>query len=365
MLRHVVATLALTLACAGSAAGQGGEVPVAAPQFAPDGTWPKPLPKNWILGQVSGIAVDKDDNIWIVQRPGSLLDDEKGAQKSPPESICCEAAPPVLKFDQAGNLLAAWGGPSDDHPWLKMEHGIHVDERGHVFVAGNLDGDQLLEFTGEGEFVRQFGQDDGTTGSNSKTRLGRPAHMATDAAANELYVADGYANRRVIVFDRSTGAYKRHWGGSGTVPNDDKLAPYSPQARIAGFQGPVHCVRIARDGLVYICDRSSDRIQIFHKDGRFVGEYRVEPQTLGSGSVWDLILSEDPEQQFIYVADGGNGQVVTLSRRTGAVLAKWGRAGRQLGQFRWVHNIAIDSKGNLYTAEVGTGRRIQRFLRSR
>jgi DNA-binding beta-propeller fold protein YncE len=188
--------------------------------------------------------------------------------------------------------------------------------------------------------------------------------MTTDEDAGELYVADGYGNRRVIVFDLKTGAYKRHWGAYGTKPSDDKLAPYSAAAALPkSFSNPVHCVRLSRDGLLYVCDRTNDRIQVFRKDGTFVKEFRVAAETLGNGSVWDLVLSEDPQQRYIFVADGNNGQILTLLRETGEVLAQWGRHGRQPGQFKWVHNIAIDSKGNLYTAEVGWGRRVQKFRR--
>jgi DNA-binding beta-propeller fold protein YncE len=187
-----------------------------------------------------------------------------------------------------------------------------------------------------------------------------------DAAANELYVADGYLNRRVLVLDATTGAYKRHWGAYGKTPNDDKQPAYSPTATLPEqFGNPVHCVRIARDGLVYVCDRSNDRIQVFDKQGKFIKEFRIEPQTLAQGSVWDLVLSPDPEQAFIFLADGANNQIVTLNRQTGAVLSSFGQGGRMAGLFKWVHNIAIDSKGNLYTAEVGTGRRAQRFVRVR
>ena len=186
----------------------------------------------------------------------------------------------------------------------------------------------------------------------------------TDDAAGEIYVADGYGNRRVIVFDMKTGAYKRHWGAYGTkTPIDDKLPAYSPSAPPSqSFGNPVHCVRLSNDGLVYVCDRANDRIQVFRKDGTFVKEFRVTPETLANGSVWDLVLSNDPQQKFIFVADGANGQISVLAREDGKVLSQWGRHGRQPGQFKWVHNIAIDSKGNLYTAEVGFGRRVQKFV---
>jgi DNA-binding beta-propeller fold protein YncE len=199
------------------------------------------------------------------------------------------------------------------------------------------------------KFLQQIGKAGSTGGSNSETQLGRPAHMQIDEAANELYVADGYLNRRVLVLDSRTGAYKRHWGAYGHRPNDDKQPPYDPKA-------PLHCVRLSNDGLVYVCDRVNDRIQVFRKDGTFVKEFRVEAQTLVNGSVWDLVLSEDPAQDFIFIADGANNQIVTLKRETGEVLTAWGRAGRMAGQFKWVHNIGIDAKGNLYTAEVGFGR---------
>jgi DNA-binding beta-propeller fold protein YncE len=336
----------------------------AVPKFQPEPFWPKPLPENWILGQVAGIAVDPEDNIWIIHRPATLLDDEKGAQTNPPETKCCKAAPPVLKFDPDGNLLASWGGPTAGQPWVKNEHGIHVDRDGNVWLGGNNDGDQILKFTPAGKFLQQVGKDDGTKGSLSQTRLGRPAHMMTDPDANELYVADGYGNHRVIVFDSKTGAFKRMWGAYGKPPSDDKMAAYKPDAKPSEqFSNPVHCVRLSNDGLVYVCDRANDRIQVFRKDGTFVKEFRVTPETLANGSVWDLVLSEDAGQKFIFMADGANGQIVILSRETGEVLSQWGRHGRQPGQFKWVHNIAVDSKGNLYTAEVGFGRRAQKFRR--
>ena len=336
------------------------------PSFQPEPFWPKPLPENWILGQVAGIAVAPDGHIWILHRPATLLDDEKGATNNPPEYKCCKAAPPVLEFDTDGNLLRHWGGPGAGYTWVQNEHGLHVDKDGNVWVGGNNDGDQILQFTPDGKFIRQIGKDDGSKGprSNETTRLNRPAHMFTDDAANEIYVADGYGNRRVIVFDSKTGAYKRHWGAYGNSPNEDKQAPCSPTAELSKqFSNPVHCVRVSNDGLVYVCDRANDRIQVFSKDGKFVKEFRIEPATLSNGSVWDLVLSEDPQQKFIFIADGANGQIISIVRGTGEVLNQWGRHGRQPGQFKWVHNIGIDQKGNLYTAEVGFGRRAQKFKR--
>jgi hypothetical protein len=334
------------------------------PRFQAEPFWPKALPENWILGQVSGIAVAPDDTVWVVHRPATLLDDEKGASLNPPATKCCKAAPAVLAFDADGNLKHAWGGPGEGYDWPKSEHGIHIDKEGNVWLAGNSKEDhQILKFSPDGKFLLQVGKPGNPGGSNSTSQLGSPAHMVIDDAANELFVADGYLNRRVVVFDSKTGAYKRHWGAYGKQPGpDDKLPPYKPDDALSqSFGNPVHCVRIANDGLVYVCDRVNDRIQVFRKDGTFVKEFRVVPETLQNGSVWDLVLSTDPQQQFIFIADGANGQIHTIAREDGKLLSQWGRHGRQPGQFKWVHNIAIDSKGNLYTSEVGFGRRTQKF----
>ena len=270
-----------------------------------------------------------------------------------------------MEFDADGNLLRHWGGPTAEQNWVKNEHGIHVAADGSIWVGGNNDGDQILHFTPGGKFINQVGKDDGTKGprSGDTARLNRPAHMFTDDAANEIYIADGYGNRRVIVFDAKSGAYKRHWAPTAIRRTTTK-PPYSPAAEPSKhFSNPVHCVRVSNDGLVYVCDRANDRIQVFRKDGTFVKEFKVEPSTLSNGSVCDLVLSEDKDQSFIFTADGANGQVSTLARDTGALINQFGRHGRQPGQFKWVHNIAIDQKGNLYTAEVGFGRRVQKFRR--
>ena len=336
-----------------------------APKFRPDPFWPKPLPGNWILGHVAGLAISPDNRIWIVHRPSTLVDDEKGATKNPPETKCCTAAPPVLEFDLEGNLLRHWGGKGEGFEWPKNEHGLHVDKQGNVWVGGNDEIDHhILKFSADGKFLQQYGKQGSTGGSNSQTQMGRPAHMQVDEAANELYVADGYKNRRIVVFDTNTGAYKRHWGGYGKTPHDEKMPPYNPTAPLSEqFSNPVHCVRLSNDGLVYVCDRANDRIQVFRKDGTFVKEFRVEEKTLQNGSVWDLVLSEDAGQKFIFVADGANGQIHTIDRNDGKLLTQWGRHGRQPGQFKWVHNMGIDTHGNLYTAEVGFGRRVQKFVR--
>ena len=335
----------------------------APPKFQVDPAWPKPLPNNWIIGQPAGVAVDTDDHVWIVQRPRSLTDDEKAAALSPPRSKCCVPAPPVMEFDQEGNLLRSWGGKGDGYDWPQNEHGIFVDHKGFVWLAGNGETDgQILKFTRDGKFVMQIGKQGPQTNSLDTTRLGRPANMVVDAATNELYVADGYFNHRVIVFDADTGAFKRLWGAYGKPPTDEKVPAYSPSAPPSQQLSNVHCVRLARDGLVYVCDRTNNRIQVFRKDGTFVKEVFVEKATLGAGAIWDLEVWPDQNETFLLNADGSNNEVRILSRGDGGTVASFGRNGRMAGDFHWIHYLALDSKGNVFTTEVDSGKRAQKFL---
>jgi hypothetical protein len=333
------------------------------PRFAVDPYWPKPLPNHWILGQVSGIAIDGRGHIWVIHRPGTLVADEKGAAADPPQAKCCVPAPAVLELDAAGNVLQAWGGPGSGYDWPRNEHGIYVDPADNVWIAGNDPADHMiLKFTRDGKFLMQIGHPGKSEGSNSTTQLGRPAHMELDTAANELFVADGYGNRRVIVFDASTGQYKRHWGAYGKRPEDGKRAAFNPES--PQFANPVHCVRIARDGLVYVCDRTNNRIQVFRKDGTFVRQIVIEAGTHINGTTHDMVLSSDPSQRHVFVADGSNGEVHIVAQETGQRLASFGRLGRGAGEFYGLHNIAVDAAGNLFTAEVRSGRRVQKFVRA-
>ena len=335
------------------------------PRFQVDPFWPKPLPNNWIIGQVSGVHVDKRNHVWIVHRPGSLSDREVGAASNVPISKCCFPAPPVLVFDQEGNLVRAWGGPGEGYEWPASEHGVHVDDNDFVWLAGNGAKDsQVLKFTLDGKFLMQIGRAGQNKGSNDTQNLGSPADLEVDEQAREVYVADGYGNRRVIVFDTETGAYKRHWGAYGKVPSDAPMPAYNPaNPPSQQFGSPVHCVRLSNEGLIYVCDRANDRYQVFRKDGTFVSESFFEKDTLLNGSVSDLVFSIDAGQTYIYMVDGVNNELRIVRRANAATLARLGRPGRMAGQFHVVHDIAIDRSGNLYTTEVNTGQRVQKFRR--
>jgi DNA-binding beta-propeller fold protein YncE len=318
------------------------------PRLQVDPSWPKPLPHGWTYGEVSGVAADERDHVWIIQRP--FADRQ-------------HAAPPVIEFDPEGRVVQAWGGPGRGYDWFTSEHGINLDPKGFVWLGGNGAADgQILKFTRDGKFVLQIGHPGTRIDSNDVTRLARPADTRVDPVANEVYVADGYGNHRIIVFDADTGAYKRHWGAYGLPPTDHRLS-YDPQAAPARqFGNPVHCVKLARDGLVYVCDRKNDRIQVFHHDGSFVTEWFIRPGTRGLGSVWDLALSPDGAQVFLFNADGTNEEVRILRRADGNILGAFGRPGRLPGQFHWVHSIAADSHGNVFTTEVDRADRVQKFV---
>lgn len=330
------------------------------PQYQVDPFWPKPLPNQWALGQVAGLHVDGKDHLWVIHRPGTIEALETGATQNPPIAKCCRPAPAVIEFDPAGNVVQAWGGPGAGYDWPSNEHGIYVDPKGDVWIGGNDDKDHhILKFTAAGKFILQIGKPGKSEGSNSTTQLGRPAAMELDPIANELYVADGYGNKRVIVFDASTGKYKRHWGAYGNKPDDAKMAQFNPES--PQFANPVHCVRLGMDNLLYVCDRSNNRIQVFEKSGKFVRQFVIEAKTRINGTVHDMILSPDPAQTYMFVGDGSNGEIHIVRRDTGERVASFGRLGRMAGEFYGLHNLAVDTRANLYTAEVRSGRRVQKF----
>jgi DNA-binding beta-propeller fold protein YncE len=380
--------------------------------------WPQPLTNHWVLGAVSGVAVDKQDHVWIVHRGADSLESaEKAMILTPPTSfVCCTPAPSVVEFDQAGRIVSTFGGPNLGFVWPQSTGGIAVDGGGNVWVAAfGLEpaptpagrgappaaaaapaaqeppargrgappaaapaaaDAHVTKYSRAGQFILRIGTPGQPGGPDSQTNLNRPAAMTVDDAANEVYVADS-GNHRVVVFDSNTGAYKRHWGGSGDRPTAAGGGPYDPNAAPSRQFRDVYCVEIAKDGMVYVCDRTSNRIQVFQKNGTFVKEMIIAKDTRGAvttigqapgvvlnsaGSVWDVAFSSDPGQRYLFVADGHNNRIRVLRRDTLAEVGTIGDGGRQPGRFLAPGSVAVDSRGNLYTGEQHHAKRVQKFV---
>jgi DNA-binding beta-propeller fold protein YncE len=371
------------------------------PTFQVDPSWPKKLPNNWVWGPVSGLTVDSQDHVWVITRPREIVR---------PEDKGKTAAPPVLEFDGEGNYMQGWGGPGEGYEWPDAEHGVTVDSKGFVWIAGRgKDDDQILKFTNTGKFVMQIGHSAQSKGNADTTNLNLPADVTVYPKTNEVFVADGYGNRRIIVFDADTGKYKRMWGAFGNVPadpekwtvppgwkgtvaRDDSFSPddQEGQETLDAQQGPqqfanVHSVRISNDGLVYVCDRKNQRLQVFTIDGKylaqiFISRGRMAPSN-ATGTLFgrprkeivDEVLkssdtasrttfSPDPQQHFLYVIDRRHQRILILDRKTLEILGAFGGGvGDQPGQFYVLHDMATDSHGNFYTAEIKDGTRAQKF----
>ena len=384
------------------------------PQYRVQALWPRPFDNHsWVLGSITGVTVDAQNHVWVVHRGGDSLEaNEKGMMTSPPSSsVCCMAAPFVLEFDQAGKLVSSWGGPGGGYQWPQSPGGVTVDSKGNVWIAaagleppptapargrgdavvgeapapgpargrgapvGPADA-HVLKFSRDGKFLLQIGVPGKMDGPDSRTTLNRPSAVAFDAPANEVFVADT-GNRRIVVFDADTGAYKRHWFAYGEKAAGAAPGPYSPSDAPARSFRDVTCVEIARDGSVYVCDRSSNRIQVFQKDGTFVREAVVSKTTLGAtvtgqfgvvsshGSAWDIAFSSDAQQRYVFVANGHDKKVHVLQRDTLAQVGSFGAGGRYPGQFLAVGSIASDAQGNVYTGEQHHGKRVQKFVSGR
>ena len=333
------------------------------PVFEKDKSWPKPMPNGWQLGQVTGVSVAPNGHIWVIHRAGGdkLPDPTKEAARAAAEAAHPgNYAPPVVEFDAEGNFVQAWGGPSADYTWPQAEHGITVDTANHVWISGHTDtftppsadlaDTDILEFTTDGKFIKMIGKPHSWGGSNDPHNFGNPTTMRLDAKTNELFISDGEANHRVVVVDATTGAYKRHWGAYGGVP-DDVLAektPYDPNAPPAKQFGKrsVHCLLLGSDDLVYVCDRANDRIQVFRKDGTFVREGFVAKYTRGGGSTFSAGFS--PDQKFLYVGDQSNHKMWILLRDSLQVVGSFGGKGDPAGEVGNPHSMAVDAKGNIY-----------------
>jgi len=349
------------------------------PTFEVDPLWPMPLDYPYILGSVTGVAVDARDNIFIVTRRDRFTaNTEIGATLEVPGGDCCIPSSPILQFDANGGLVREWGGPGQGYEWFQRPHGIAVDPEGNVWVGGSgtpTSADtHILKFSSNGTLLAQIGEPRSTPSSQSNTSFGGAARIAFDAGANEAYVADGFFNRRVVVLDMTTGAVKRFWGAYGNAPDDSDIGDYDPAAPPAQQFRTVTCALPSNDGMVYVCDRGNNRIQVFRTDGTFVTEKVIAPNTRGSvgtpqlglskdrGSVWDIAFSPDPDQRFLYVADGMNERIYIVDRQSLEVHTSFGTGGRYPSHFLAVGSVAVDSQGNVYTGEDEEGKRIQKFL---
>jgi DNA-binding beta-propeller fold protein YncE len=351
-----LALLSLVVAPAGSA-----QKPGAAPTFTIDATWPPELPNKWILGSITGVFVDSRDHVWITHLPETLTEEETSVEQNPPIGTCCVAAPTVLELDQNGKLVQGWGKGDKDNPtdWPRNPHGIFVDHNDFVWI-GTYMHHRVMKFTRDGKLQMTIGQYDKNAGSNDTTLLGGPAGIWVDPKTNEVFIADGYRNRRVIVFDGATGKYLRHWGAYGDKPDDTQKPANDPNVPNKQFS-TVHGLTGSKDGLIYVADRRGNRIQVFDQSGKFTKEKIIAPRTLASGSAFVIVLSPDAQQQWLYLADGTNHKIWVMRRSDLEVVGEFGHGGRQVGQMLRPHGMSVDSKGNLYVGEASTGRRVQKF----
>jgi DNA-binding beta-propeller fold protein YncE len=337
-----------------------------APQFKVDPTWPT-IPSNWVLGEVTSISVDRNDNIWVLHVPQSIPEDNRA-----------NAAPPVLQFDASGKLLTSWGGPNNSPEWLGREHGIFVDANDFVWIGGRagwprqttpgVSDDMIMKFTMTGKLVMQIGRSGASTGNLDTENVHQATDVFVDTQAKEVYAADGYGNKRVIVFDSETGKFKRMWGAFGNPPPATFAANApTPQPQTTP-EGPPefglpHAIKLSRDGTVYLADRINNRIQMFTREGKFLKQVHVTNE--GSDVVpvpAGFAFSPDPAQQFLYVVDSGPMRVVIFDRQSMTQIGVVGMKGANAGEFDIVHHMAVDSKGNLYTAEIVNNRRAQKFV---
>jgi DNA-binding beta-propeller fold protein YncE len=360
----------LAIALISSAAPAADRLPPApvAARYQIDHAWPKrPLPNNWAIGGIAGFYVDTRDHVWVSHWQWSVLPNVANAAATPPRGRCCIPAPHIMEFDPGGNIVRTWGGPGEGYDWPSNVHGVYVDYKGSVWIGGSKtrvgedgvppDG-MLLKFSPDGKFLLQIGKRGPSKGSLDPNQLSGASNVAVDPKTNEAFISDGYGNHRVLVVDADTGAFKRQWGAYGKPPTDLDIGPYDPKAPPAPQFRIVHCIRLANDGLLYVCDRLNNRVQVFKTDGTFVKEFIYDRETLGSGSVGTISFWPDAAQSVMAINDPGNFQVRFVRRDDGQVLGTFGHYGTQGGEFDRNHEAAFDSRGNIYVSDYN---RVQRF----
>jgi hypothetical protein len=363
------AVVSLAVSMSGPTLAAAAPQAAALPEYALDTSWPTlPLPNKWALGLINGIFVDARNHLWLYHSPDLVPKYALGAAANPPSGKCCVPAPAILEFDEQGNVVRSWDiGPGRGYDMPSSGHGLYIDYKGNVWIGGSqtrkgADGSEpdgmYLKFSADGKFLLQIGAKGPSKGSLDTTRLGGAAAVDVDPATNEAYIADGYGNHRVIVFDADTGKFKRQWGAYGKPPTDEQIGSYDPSAAPAQQFRIAHCIRITHEGLVYVCDRLNDRLQIFKKDGTFVKEIVYEPTTKGSGSVGNVSFWPNKDQTYVLMNDPGNFQWVITRRTDGAVLSRFGTYGTYPGEFHRNHQMEWDQNGAIYTSEDA---RVQKF----
>ena len=345
------------------------------PRYKVDPFWPKTLPHSWLIGHIEQIVIDRNDHIWVLNHTNTMEADDAGLAQSPKLSDCCLPSPQVLIFNTDGEVINHWGTRGWVPEWPEAVHAMALDQKGNVWIAGNHAPDRAaLKFDRNGKHLMTIGRKEaGPPNNQDTTLLGGPASMLVDDSANELYVADGYLNKRVVVYDSETGKFKRGWGAYGKplseIDNqfptyaDKRLPQYVPgETPAKDFRGPVVGLRLSNDNILYVTDRTSNRVQLFTKQGKFIREHFIAPKTLASGAPMAMAFSKDPQQRLLFVADGGNQRIRILNRADFKELSAFGHRGHNAGQFAYLDAIALDSQSNLYTGEVRYNNRVQKFI---
>ena len=351
-MKVTILTLSLLLAALSSFMAQQSVAPLkGVPQFAADPKWPV-LPDGFTWGQVIGIFADSKGHVWTSSRGR------------------------ISEWDQQGKMLQSWDARGPDGKWNTI-HGLFVDHNGFVWTNAR-ESNLTVKFTRTGQVALVIGQFDKTGGSNDPTLMGRPSEIWVDPADNEVFVADGYGNRRIIVFDGATGKYLRHWGAYGKRPEDPPQGAQSAQgaqgAQGANEQVPAapppqfrvpHGIIGSRDGLIYLADRANNRIQVFRQNGQFVREKILRPRCgaqekatwapkrpCGNEATFSLGFSPDGPQTYIYNADGGSHVINVIRRSDLEVVSEFGGPGVGVGQLGRPHNLTVDPSGNIYVGEA-------------